>query len=342
MLEAPRIGAEFAGYRIEALLARGGMAAVYRAHDLRLDRTVALKLIALELAQDERFRERFLRESRVAAGIDHQNIVPVYDAGEAEGLLYIAMRYVDDTDLRDLLRGEAPLELDRAAAIASQVASALAAAHKRDLVHRDVKPGNVLLIRRSSPEALDHVYLADFGLAKHASSVSGLTKTGQFVGTVNYTAPEQVEGKPVDGRTDIYALGCVLFECVTGRPPFRKDEDVAVIMAHIRERPPLVSDLRADCPPALARVVDKALEKAPADRFQTCEEMVVALRAASSGKPVPATSPDAAVALEETQAAGAPIAPPRPEPVLPQASPCPRRRSASSATSLPSSSRTAW
>jgi non-specific serine/threonine protein kinase len=316
MLEAPRIGAEFAGYRVEALVSRGGMAAVYRAHHLRLDRTVALKIIALELAQDDRFRERFLRESRVAAGIDHQNIVPVYDAGEAEGLLYIAMRYVDDTDLRDLLRAEAPLEVDRAIAIASQVASALAAAHRRDLVHRDVKPGNILLIRRSSPEAFDHVYLSDFGLAKHASSVSGLTKTGQFVGTVNYTAPEQVEGKPVDGRTDIYALGCVLFECLTGRPPFKKEEDVAVIMAHLREEAPLVTDLRADCPPALARVVAKALAKPPADRFQSCDEMVVALRAAGSGRPVPVDTPEAA-ALDETQAAGPPIAPPRPAPVLP-------------------------
>jgi N-acetylneuraminic acid mutarotase len=320
MLEAPRIGAEFAGYRVEALLARGGMAAVYRAHHIRLDRTVALKIIALELAQDDRFRERFLRESRVAAGIDHQNIVPVYDAGEAEGLLYIAMRYVDDTDLRDLLRDEAPLDVDRAIAIASQVASALAAAHRRDLVHRDVKPGNVLLIRRSSPEALDHVYLADFGLAKHASSVSGLTKTGQFVGTVSYTAPEQVEGKPVDARTDVYALGCVLFEMLTGRPPFKKDEDVAVIMAHLREEAPLVSDLRADCPPALARVVAKALAKPPEERFQSCDEMVAALRAAGAGRPVRADTPEAAgAALDATEAAGPAVAPPRPGAVLPGA-----------------------
>jgi non-specific serine/threonine protein kinase len=316
MLEGPRIGAEFAGYRVEALVARGGMAAVYRAHHLRLDRTVALKIIALELAQDDRFRERFLRESRVAAGIDHQNIVPVYDAGEAEGLLYIAMRYVDDTDLRDLLRADAPLEVDRAIAIASQAASALAAAHRRDLVHRDVKPGNILLIRRSSPEALDHVYLSDFGLAKHSSSVSGLTKTGQFVGTVSYTAPEQVEGKPVDARTDVYALGCVLFECLTGRPPFKKEEDVAVIMAHLREEAPLVTDLRADCPPPLARVVAKALAKPPEERFQSCDEMVVALRAAGSGRPVPAGAAEAA-ALDQTEAAGPPIAPPRPAPVLP-------------------------
>ena len=305
MLEAPRIGSEFAGYRVEALLARGGMAAVYRAHHIRLDRTVALKLIALELAQDDRFRERFLRESRVAAGIDHQNIVPVYDAGEAEGLLYIAMRYVDDTDLRDLLRDEAPLEVDRAISIASQAASALAAAHRLDLVHRDVKPGNILLIRRASPEAADHVYLSDFGLAKHASSVSGLTRTGQFVGTVSYTAPEQVEGKPVDARTDIYALGCVLFEMLTGRPPFKKEEDVAVIMAHLREEAPLVSDLRADCPPALARVVAKSLAKPPGDRFQSCDEMIAALRAAAAGRPVPADAPEAALAaLDATEAAG--------------------------------------
>jgi hypothetical protein len=281
--ELPRIGAEVAGYRLESLISRGGMAVVYLAEDIRLGRKVALKLLAVELAEDDSFRERFLRESRIAASIDHPNVVPIHDAGEAEGVLYIAMRHVEDTDLRGLLRAEGPLELDRAVAIAVQIAGALEAAHRRDLVHRDVKPANVLVLPRRSREATDHVYLSDFGLAKSTSSISGLTASGQFVGTVNYTAPEQVEGKPVDGRTDIYALGCVLFECLTGQPPFKRDEELATVMAHLHDQPPAVTELRADCPPALAAVVARMLAKAPEDRYQTCDELIGALRRATPG-----------------------------------------------------------
>ncbi len=279
--DLPRIGAEIAGYRLLSLVTRGGMAVVYLAEDLRLGRKVALKILAAELASDDDFRTRFLRESKTAASIDHPNVIPIYDAGEAEGHLYIAMRHVDDIDLKALLKAEPELEIARATSIASQIAGALGAAHKRDLVHRDVKPANVLIIRRTTAGSFDHVYLSDFGLAKHTKSVSGLTATGHFMGTVNYAAPEQVEGKQVDGRTDIYALGCVLFECLTGRPPFHKEEGVAVIMAHLREPPPSVRDLRPDCPPALAQVVAKTLAKSPDERYQTCEDLIAALQLAA-------------------------------------------------------------
>jgi non-specific serine/threonine protein kinase len=314
------------------------MAVVYLAEDLRLGRKVALKILALELAEDDRFRERFLRESRTAASIDHPNVIPIFDAGEVDGLLYIAMRHVEDPDLRRLLRAEAPLEIQRTVAIAIQVAGALGAAHQRGLVHRDVKPANILLIHRTSPRAADHAYLSDFGIAKHASSVSGLTATGQLVGTVSYIAPEQIEGRELDGRTDIYSLGCVLFECLAGRPAFRKDADVAVLMAHINEDAPAVTSWRPDCPTDLATIVAKTLEKSPDDRFQTCEELIEALRGIDMTLPeVAATrtggsaereavAPEA-VAPEPEPVAAAPVAP---EPVVaeppPPAAPPPRRR----------------
>ena len=215
----PRIGSELFGYRVEALLGRGGMSVVYRAHDLALDRKVALKLLASELAGDDRFRARFLRESRVAASLDHPNVVPIYEAGEAEGLLCIAMRYVEGTDLKRLLREEGALEPDRALDYCAQVAAALDAAHEHGLVHRDVKPSNVLITRSG------HCYLADFGLTYSAADRSDLTQTGHLVGTVDYAAPEQIEGKAVDGRADVYSLGCLLYECLAGSVPFAKDSD---------------------------------------------------------------------------------------------------------------------
>ena len=281
----PHIGAELAGYRLVSLVSRGGMAVVYLAEDLRLGRSVALKILALELSEDERFRVRFLRESKTAASIDHPHVIPIYDAGEAAGHLFIAMRHVPGADLRSLISAEAPLEIARSITIAIQIASALGAAHERGLVHRDIKPANVLMIPRSGTGAADHAYLSDFGLAKHVTSVSGLTETGHFIGTVSYAAPEQIEGKPVDGRTDIYSLGCLLFECLTGQPPFVQEEGVAVVMAHLREEPPLVTDLRGDCPPELAGIVGKMLAKAPADRQQDCAELVSELRAIGSAHP---------------------------------------------------------
>ena len=265
----PRIGSELLGYRIEALLGRGGMSVVYRAHHGALDRKVALKLLAPELAEDERFRERFLRESKLAASIDHPSIVPIYEAGEADGQLYIAMRYVEGTDLKRLLRGEGVLEPKRAFQLLAQLADALDTAHARGLVHRDVKPSNALL------DEAGHVYLADFGLTKSASDRSALTATGRIVGTVDYAAPEQIEGKSVDGRADTYSLGCLLYECLTGEVPFSRDSELAVLWAHVHDKPPTVPAY-----PALDPVIAKALAKDPADRYASCAELVEEAREA--------------------------------------------------------------
>lgn len=262
-----RIGSELFGYRVEALLGRGGMSVVYRAHDLALDRKVALKLLSPELAGDERFRARFLRESRVAASLDHPNVVPIYEAGEAEGLLCIAMRYVEGTDLKRLLREEGALEPGRALDYCAQVAAALDTAHEHGLVHRDVKPSNVLITQSG------HCYLADFGLTYSAAERSDLTQTGHLLGTVDYAAPEQIEGKAVDGRADVYSLGCLLYECLTGSVPFGKESDLAVLWAHVNEPPPGL----ASCP-ELEPVVKRALAKRPDDRYPTCGALVAAAR----------------------------------------------------------------
>jgi YVTN family beta-propeller protein len=252
------------------------MSAVYRAEDLRLGRRVAVKVLASELAEDARFRARFLAESRLAASIDHANIVPIFEAGEAKGLLYIAMRYVEGTDLRALLR-QGPLAPERAVALVAQLGDALDAAHARGLVHRDVKPSNALVAVEGARE---HVYLADFGLTKHTTSRGGPTATGQMVGTVDYVAPEQIRGDEVDGRADLYSLGCVLFECLTGEVPFPRRSEVATIYAHLEEDPPRASHRCANVPPALDAVVARALSTEPKRRWQTGDELAAAARAA--------------------------------------------------------------
>jgi serine/threonine protein kinase len=275
-----RIGTTVAGYRLEALLGRGGMSVVYLAEHLRLGRKVALKLLVPALSHDESFRERFERESRRAAEIDHPNIIPIYDAGEFEGQLYIAMRYVNGADLKTVLEREGALGLGRTLFILEQAASALDAAHDRALVHRDVKPANILIEQPS-----EHVYLTDFGIVKHTAASQGLTRTGLFIGTVDYAAPEQIEGMGVDVRTDVYALGCVLFECLTGRAPFDREGEVAVMHAHLTESPPLVTAVKPDLPKALDQVVARAMAKDPAERYERCEELVAAARAAVLGRP---------------------------------------------------------
>ena len=228
----PRVGTEVAGYRIESLLGFGGMSVVYLAEDLRLKRKVALKLLAASLAEDESFRDRFLRESELAASIDHPNIVPIYEAGTTDDLLFIAMRYVEGSDLKERLqRGR--LDPGEAIGILAQVASALDAAHARGLVHRDVKPSNVLLDTGARPDGSDHVYLADFGLTKRVSEETGIGEDGHLMGTIDYVAPEQIAGEEIDGRADVYSLGCVLYECLVGQPPFRRDSDTAVVFAHL-------------------------------------------------------------------------------------------------------------
>ena len=216
----PRVGTELAGYRIESMLGLGGMSVVYLAEDQRLKRRVALKLLASRLAQDDSFRDRFLRESELAASIDHPNIIPVYEAGTAEGILFIAMRYVGGGDLKARLQ-RGPMDPADAIGIVAQMAIALDAAHARGLVHRDVKPSNVLLDIGARPDGSDHVYLADFGLTKRLSDETGSGTDGRLMGTIDYIAPEQIAGGEIDGRADVYSLGCVLYECVAGQPPFR-------------------------------------------------------------------------------------------------------------------------
>ncbi len=270
------IGARLGQYRLERRLGGGGMAVVYLARDERLDRPVALKVLAPVLAEDEAFRKRFIRESRAAAAVEDPHIIPVFEAGEAGGMLYIAMRYVPGGDVRTMVRRDGPLPPGRAAAVIAQVASALDAAHAAGLVHRDVKPANMLVDRRSNRS--DHVYLADFGLSKKRLAASaGLTGTGQFVGTLDYSAPEQIRGRPADGRTDQYALACAAFELLTGAPPFHHEEATAVMYAHLSEPPPPVTSRRAGLPPAVDQVVARALAKVPADRYASCQEFADAL-----------------------------------------------------------------
>lgn len=272
-----RIDSEVGGYRIVEPLGRGGMSVVYRAEHVRLGRPAALKLLAATLGETDR-RERFLRESKLAASLDHPSIVPVYDAGDEEGLLYIAMAYVQGSDLKTLLVREGKLPLRRTLRLLGQVASALDAAHARGLVHRDVKPANILV----GPD--DRAYLSDFGVVKELAA-AGTTRTGSFVGTIEYSAPEQIEGKDVDARADVYALACVFYECVVGTPPFHRSSDIAVLNAHLHASPPKLSKAAPDLPPALEPVLAKALSKSPVDRYASCGEFVALARAASAPEP---------------------------------------------------------
>jgi serine/threonine-protein kinase len=280
----PRVGTDLGPYRIEAVIGRGGMGVVYLATHAGLDRKVALKLLAPNYADDEAFRARFLRESRMAAAIDHPNIIPIYEAGEVDGAYFLAMRYVAGTDLETRLRA-GPLEPREAVHILSQVASALDAAHEQSLIHRDVKPANVLIATGKGVERADHAYLTDFGLTKHRGSQSGLTEASAFIGTLDYIAPEQVEGKPVDGRTDEYGLACVAFECLAGRVPFVRDTDIAVAMAHLRDAPPSAVELRPELPAEVDAVLARGMAKRLDDRYPTCEAFVVALRGALGVQP---------------------------------------------------------
>jgi Protein kinase domain len=268
------IGSDFLGYRIEELIGRGGMGVVYRAYDLRLKRLVALKLVAPTLALDERFRERFARESELVMSLEHPNVVPIYDAGDVDGRVYLAMRLVDGTDLGFLLRTDGALEPARAIAICTQIAAALDAAHRRGLVHRDVKPSNVLL------DSSEHVYLVDFGLTRRLDDEAPELGADRVIGTPAYLAPEQLEGRPADPRTDVYSLGCLLFECLTGEPVFVHDSRLAVAWAHLEEEPPRPSRRRAGLPEAIDAVLGRALAKEPEQRFATCEEFVAAARLA--------------------------------------------------------------
>jgi serine/threonine protein kinase len=266
-----------AGYRILEPLGRGGSSVVYRAEHVQLGRVAALKLLTPALGESER-QERFLRESRLAASLDHPNIVPVYDAGEEDGRLYIAMACIEGSDLKALLVQEGTLPLRRALRIVAQVASALDAAHGRGLVHRDVKPENILV----GPD--DRAYLSDFGVVKEAAAI-GTTRTGSFIGTIEYCAPEQIEGRDVDPRADVYALACVLYECLVGTPPFHRSSEIAILNAHLHAAPPKLTKAAPDLPEGLEPVLAKALSKSPLDRYPSCGDLVAAARTAAVPQP---------------------------------------------------------
>jgi streptogramin lyase len=263
-------------YRIVSLIRRGGMGEVYLAEDERLGRRVALKLPAPELAADPSFRERFLRESRLAASLEHAAIVPIYEAGEHAGRLYLAMRYVAGDDLGTIIHRDGPLEPVRAVGLLSQVADGLDAAHELGLIHRDVKPGNILVATG------DHAYLTDFGLTKRRGSGSALTRTGQLVGTLEYVAPEQIQGRDVDALADQYSLGCVAFEMLAGRPPFEAAHDAALLYAHVHADRPRVSD-RGDLPRSVDAAISRAMASSPQERFHTCGDFARALATALAG-----------------------------------------------------------
>ncbi len=284
----PRVGTEIVGHLIESVIGRGGSSVVYLAEHVRLGRKVALKLLAPELSEDAGFRKRFIRESRAAAELDHPNIVRVYDAGEADGTLYISMQYIEGTDLARLLRRDGRLDTARVASIATQCAQALDAAHAKGLIHRDVKPANILVA--GSPGVEDRFFLSDFGITKRLTSSGAITRTGEFLGTIDYIAPEQILGQPVDGRTDVYSLGCVLFECLTGKPPFERENDVAIVYAHLGDAPPRISEGRPDLPAGLDGVFARAMAKSKEARFPTCGRFAEGVRSVLS-PPSPTLGP---------------------------------------------------
>ncbi len=303
MAELPLVGEEFAGYRLVSVLGRGGMSVVFRAENPRLGNVIALKVLDPSLAGDDVFRTRFLEESRIAASMNHPNVIPIHDMGSSDGLLYIAMRCVTGTDLRQMLKKRGRLPAEAAVFLLEQAARALDAAHRRGLVHRDVKPGNLLVERGNDGSDPDHVYLTDFGISKHmGGDRTGLTSSGQFLGTIDYVAPEQIRGVSVLGLADQYSLGCVLYECLTGRVPFEKDMDAAIIWAHVEEAPTPPTMLRNDLPPALDDVFARVLAKNPGDRFESCKDFMTAAREALGpmADPPPASA-SAAIRLPQSE-----------------------------------------
>jgi hypothetical protein len=276
-------GDEFAGYRIERRLGRGGMGIIYLATEPGLERSVALKLIAPEAAADDVFARRFAEESRIAASIEHPNVVPIYAAGEEDGVPWIAMRFVAGSDLQRRVAREGGLEPADAVSLIGQIGNGLDAIHAAGLVHRDVKPANVLLSGEAGGE---HAYLTDFGVARNVATQSGLTQTGRFVGTLDYVAPEQISGEPIDARVDVYALGCLLFKLLTGEVPFPREGEAARLYAHLHDPPPAPSLYAPAVPMALDDVVVRAMSKSPEDRYPSAGDLGRAAQAALSGTAV--------------------------------------------------------
>ncbi len=299
----PLVGRTLGHYRLEEPVGRGGAGRIYRARHEVLATDAAVKVLDEELADDQAFRERFFSEARLAAAFSqrHPSIISIYDASEEDGLLYIAMDYVEAGDLGAVIRRSGPFEPPRAVAILAQVAGALDAAHAAGFVHRDVKPANVLVDRG------DRVFLTDFGIAKSTRSQLGLTRQGSFVGTIDYCSPEQIQGHPVDGRTDEYSLGCLLFECLTGQPPFLREIEVQTMYAQLTEPPPAVTAKRPGLPVALDGVLARALAKEPGERYGSCAELVGAVEAALAGAPPPPPAAPLASPARETR-----LAAPRP------------------------------
>ena len=263
MVLAP--GATVGDFVVERLLGWGGMGVVYLARQPELERVVALKVIDPAREGDAGLRARFQRESRIAASIDHPHVLPIYEAGEADGVLYLAMRFVDGTDLRTVLAQEGKLAPERALALTTQIAGALDAAHARGLVHRDVKPANILLAG-GTPE---HAYLTDFGVAKRTATATDLTRQGALIGSVDYVPPEQIEGRELGPTADVYALGATLFHMLAGRPPHEGDSDAAVLQAHLTAAPPALRELRPELPELLDGVLARAMAREAADRYKS-------------------------------------------------------------------------
>jgi serine/threonine protein kinase len=309
-------GRELAGFVVRSLIGRGGMAYVYRAEDSRLGRTVALKVLAPEFSTNEEFRQRFLRESQLAASLDHPNIIPVYAAGEADGMLYIAMRYVEGSDLKALL-AEGRLSSAHVVDIFTQVAAALDAAHARGLVHRDVKPANILVSSATDRPGHRHVYLSDFGITKRATTLTGVTAAGVIIGSIDYLAPEQISGKAVSARTDQYALGCAIYQSLTGSVPYVRDDDAALLWAHLVEPTPPVSQQRPDIPAAVDEVLARAMAKDPERRYDSCSAFLVAL--AAELRPGGPSTADTPAQTSGAPAPGAPSYGASPPGPLPQA-----------------------
>ncbi|HYX44379.1 MAG TPA: Stk1 family PASTA domain-containing Ser/Thr kinase, partial [Acidimicrobiales bacterium] len=284
-------------YQIVRHLARGGMAEVYLARDLLLDRPVALKVLFPEFSTDPSFVERFRREARAAANLNHPNIVSVYDWGEEGGTYFIVMEYVEGPTLRDVIRGEGPLFANRAAEIGAEIAAALEFAHRRGVIHRDVKPGNVLISGM--------VKVTDFGIARAGDPQESLTQTGAVMGTASYFSPEQAQGLPIDNRSDVYSLGVVLYEMVAGRPPFTGDSPVAIAYQHVREQPVPPSEHNPDVPPAFEAIVMKALAKNRADRYESAEALRADLLRFAQGRPVTAEGAMPATGAAALAGAGA-------------------------------------